>query len=797
MPLVSSAIANLVGGLSQQPASMRLPTMGEWLFNCWPSIVSGLQKRPPTRHIANLGVQLSPGSTGHIIDRDPNYRYLVVAQAGDIKVVDLNTGALQTVNFPNGKNYLSSPNLPVDTFRFVTLGDFTFICNRTKVVQATAVAEDPTQMGNGGPINGQKRVDPSHQATFYVTQANYNTYYSLYVNGVLKASYLTPPGTSGSAACPDTGQIATELNNQLRAAGYTTLQTGSSITITNFDPSWTIQTQGGSGDKMVRGFIQDAQSFSDLMPVMFDGRIFRIAADMTSQDDDYFVVYQKGVWIETMSYGTGETLDLTTMPHVLVRETNGTWTFKPHSWRGRQVGDASSSKTPSFVGYTINDIFTFTNRFGILADENVILSEAGNYENFYRTSAAQLLDSDPIDIAVLHNNVDILYHCVPYNRDLLLMSEKDQFRLTFQNYLGQKTTRVEYTSSFNVSKRTKPYNVGNSVYFVDDRPDYVFAKLFEFYPKDNSTVDDADEVTAPIPEVVPADVDFMAASNRSKTIVMHSPSNPTRLYVYKFFWSDDKKVQNAWGVWEFQDCTKIYWADFNGNFLYLLTDRNGSTHLERIRTDEDVWNTDEDFEVMLDRRVSIPDGSIAYDPATDTSVITLPYPTSSTPEVILKDIPHGITGFRPGTRLIDPTHLRVDGDCRGYDVLAGVPYVMEFEFSTIYMRQRNAGGGYQLIQDGRLQLRYLTLEYHDTSYFDVHVTLPGRDPYTTKFSGQILGSENQIGRQPVATGKLRVPVMSENLKARITITNDTPFPSAFGAVEWQGVYSPKSATRVQ
>ncbi|WP_316172972.1 hypothetical protein [Bradyrhizobium sp. SZCCHNRI2049] len=806
MPLVSSPIPNLIGGMSQQPASMRLPNMCDRMENAWPSVVSGLQKRPPTRHVANLSQLFDKGTAGHIIDRDDGYRYLVLVKNGSISVINLLTGAIEPVSYPVGTSYLSTGGQQaVDTFRFATLGDYTFIVNRTVVTQAGAISE------SAGPVPGQTRIDPTSQCTFYVTQAAYNTYYSCYINGNLQAAYLTPAGNgtgtttnsytgevlNASDPCPDTSTIARKLRDQLNSHGFGTYLDGSSVTVNNFNPAWTASSQGGNGDKMLRVFITDVQSFSDLPPTMFDGRIVRVAADMTTQDDDYYVVYKQGVWIETLGWGQGEGLNLASMPHALIRNANGTWTFTTHAWEGRQVGDSSSSKTPSFVGFPINDIFTFTNRLGILADENVILSEAGNYENFYRTTCAQLLDSDPIDIAALHNNVDVLYHAVPYNRDFLLMSEKDQFRLTYQNYVGQKTTRIEYTASFNVSTRVPPRNVANSVYFVDDRNDYQWAKIYEFHPSDNATTDDADEITAPIPEVIPNNVDFFAATNRCQCAVAHSQTNPTWLYVNKFYWTNEQKALNSWGVWKFADCTDIHWADFSGNFLYMIVERNGSTFLEKVRVDEQVWDTDEDFEVMLDRRVEIA-GPFTYHPIGDYSILTLPYPTSVTPDVILRDVAHGITGLRPATKLLSPTTVQVEGDLTGYSITVGIPYTMAYEFSTIYMRQRQAyTGTYQIIQDGRLQLRYLTLEYHDTSYFTVTVTLPGRAPFVTTFSGQVLGSDNVLGRQPVSTGKLRIPIMSENYKASIVVTNDTPFPCAFGSSEWQGIYHPKSVTRVQ
>lgn len=786
MALVSSTIPNLVGGISQQPAELRLTTACEDMVNTWPSIVSGLQKRPSTNHIASLGAALASGACGYLIERNETYRYLTIVEDGDLKVLDLNTGSFQTVNFPDGKTYLSAAS-PVDSFRFVTFGDFTFVSNRNVSVETVAVAE---------PVAGATRLDPANMATIYVTQAIFNTYYSVYVNNILKAEYLTPNGASGSAACPDTSQIATELNNDLVAAGYTTIKIGSTVTITNFPSGGSLQTQGGSGDKSVRGFIRDVQSFSDLPPVCPEGRIVRVAGDLEAQGDDYYVIYEQGIWRETLDYGTGEQLVASTMPHVLVREANGTWTFKEHVWTDRTVGDTESARNPSFVGTTINDIFVYTNRLGILADENIILSEANNFENFYRTSTAQLLDSDGIDLAVLHNNVDIIYHAIPYNRDLLLMSEKNQFRFSYQNFLGQKTAAIQYSTSFNVSKRVPPVNAGNSVYFIDDREDYSFAKMYEFFPKDNSTVDEADEASASVPEFMKYNIRFMAASNRVKTIVINSANDPASLYVYKYFWAGDKKVQSAWTKWTFSDCNKIYWADFSGTYLYLLVERPNGVFLERIRLDEDVFDTDTNYELHLDRRAVLAGASLTYDANLDTTYITLPYATSGTVEVISNDTANNVFGIRNSVAKLNASEVSVPGDITGYTNTIGLPFTMLYEFSTLFARQQK-NNGEVVMQDGRLQIRYLSLEYHDTAYFQTKVITPGRSDAISTFSGFVVGSvDATLGKNPFASGKYRVPVMSENLKARIQVTNDSPFPSAFGSAEWQGIIAPKSVQRL-
>jgi len=96
-----------------------------------------------------------------------------------------------------------------------------------------------------------------------------------------------------------------------------------------------------------------------------------------------------------------------------------------------------------------------------------------------------------------------------------------------------------------------------------------------------------------------------------------------------------------------------------------------------------------------------------------------------------------------------------------------------------------------------LQLRYLTLEHHDSAYFTTEVITPGRDVATSTYVGTILGSsDSTLGSVQFSSGRFRVPVMAENLKARILIKNDSPFPSAFGSAEWSGIMSPKAVRRI-
>jgi hypothetical protein len=920
MGMLSYHIPNLANGVSQQPPALRLPTACQDMQNAWPSVVSGLQKRPPSEHLANLGFSITDNAAGHIINRGAGYEFIAIANQSDIKVFDMQ-GNSYSVSYPNGKAYLSSVRNPVEDLKFLTFGDYTFVLNKRMTVKnypygeagdtadysPTYTVDTSDEIPAAAPVNtvyyvtseelyyrretipgtpniygwqetgswqtsaptgytyvsslpakatvGKKvyisvtstktvlvteynamlrtneqkyvtqtetkykkfdavlvsaatsshdewmirslnelvntstsRLNPDNYGTVYVTQSVANTYYTIYINNVLKASFLSANGVDASNSVQSTSVIAAQLASQLNSNGYTATVYGSSISISNLTATDTITTQAGQGDKSLRHFRDSIQSFSDLPPHDKEGRLVKVVGSPETNGDDYFVVYRKGVWVEEEGWNQAGSFYATTMPHVLIRNADNTWTFKPFTWDGRTVGSTDSNANPSFVGRTINDIFVFSNRMGMLSDENIIFSESDNFHNFYRTTVAQLLDSDRIDVAVFNKDVNILRHAVPFSKDILLMSDNSQFRFSYQNFLSPKNINIDYTTSFNVSPHIRPINMGNSVYFIDDAPTYYYTKVVEYFTKENQTGDEGDDVTAAVPEYIPTGVQFMAASPRMKSLVVNSFNDPTALYIYKFYWSGNQKVQNAWGRWSFPNSTRIYWAGFLDNYLYIVINRDGNLCLEKIKFDEDVYTNEAQYTSHLDRRLTIDDVSMTYDPVNELTAIVLPYTTSGTVEVISST--EDVIAFRNTVTKVASNEFTVPGDITDSTALwVGLPYTFSYEFSRQYMHTQKGN----LMLEGRLQLRYMSLEYHNTAYFKFTVSQPGRDPVTTVFDGVIVGGQGAVlGQASFATGTKRIPLMANAGDVKLTITNDGPFGNAFGAAEWQAIYSPKS-----
>lgn len=143
MPIVTQAIKNLKGGISQQPDILRFPDQGQRQINGFSSEVQGLQKRPPSKHVARVRDPWGEKPLIKLINRDETERYYVAfcQSAPRVRVRDL-AGNLKVVNAPDGMDYLNTDN-PRRDIRAVTVADYTFIVNRAVTVAAdeTAVAE--------------------------------------------------------------------------------------------------------------------------------------------------------------------------------------------------------------------------------------------------------------------------------------------------------------------------------------------------------------------------------------------------------------------------------------------------------------------------------------------------------------------------------------------------------------------------------------------------------------------------------------------------------------------------------
>lgn len=665
MPLISSSIPNLINGVSQQPAALRLASQCEQMVNCMPSPVEGLKKRPPAQHVAKL----FPGSAGFsrpfttIVDRDGAIQYLVLILDNDIKVFGLD-GSVKTVAKPDGTSYLDITGEPSAVFRVASVADYTFIVNRQKTV-AMAATTSPTW--------GTKSM-------VFIRSADYATTYSITVNSTT-VTYAT---ANAGGSVPSTVDIALNLRNSLAAAlGGTWTITASEFIVRITKNDGTDYTLGSSDTRIgtatvpIKGTVD---TISDLPTKAEHGFIVKILGAAATGADDYYVKFVTtagsgfghGVWQETVAPAIQYLFDATTMPHVLVRETDGTFTFRKFTWSGRVAGDAITAPNPSFVGSTIQNINLFRNRLALLADENVILSAADAYDRFWPESVQTVVDSDPIDLSAGSRKINLLTSSLAFADVLLVFSRNGQFRLSGGNAvaasLTPKTATITQVTAFEMSQGVDPVIVGRTMYFPVPKGEYGGLREF-FLPDASGPVPTSEEVTAAVPRFLPSDLSNLVATAAEEAVYAVSKSQPRRIYLYKFLFQGDNKLQSAWSYWEFGVNKSVIGIDLVESDLYVVVQYSDGVYLERIVTHPEAVDAGTTVEMLVDRKVTEADCSVALTTPSGLDVqstITLPYPISVANDdlVVTQDnyLALGINGLMDAYEPVDRTwaHYRLE-----------------------------------------------------------------------------------------------------------------------------------------
>lgn len=628
----------------------------------------------------------------------------------------------------------------------------------------------------------------SPEAFVYVRTGVASTTYNVKVDTDVK-SYTT----TDTASTYKTTNIAKELTTAINTiSGVTATQYGgadhSSIIkiVKDNGEGFTFRCTDSWGDQAMIGFYGTAIAFTDLPPRIFNGTKMCIAGDGTIGEDDYYLKHDQteGRWNECAGWDQLNRFIRFSMPHVLVSNADGTFTFTNVTWDERTVGDSNSTPAPGFTGNYVDDIFFYRNRLGLVADDAVVLSKTGEYYNFFRDTVTQVLDTDVIDTRVSHTKVSNLKFAVPYAEDLLLFSEGTQFTLSAEDYLSPKTLQLDQTTEFENSPYCRPIGVGPNLYFTVARGDYTGIK--EFYVDMENQNRDAADVTAHVPRYVPGGVFEMVGSSTDDIIFCLSNETGQRntIYVYKFYWAGEQKLQSSWSKWELASSDTILSIFMISSTMYLAIKRSDGLYLEKIELQSNLTDGDLEFLVHLDRRVELT-GS--YSSETGLTTWTLPYPDNNIDRVILGSDFTGQVGNRI-TTIERPTSTTITaaGDYTDGECYCGKTYDATYQLSTQYLR--TGQGKEEAISEGTLILQLMHLIFHLSGYFKIEITTGAGETYDYEHVMKLGTGEAVIGKAFIDSGVFDFPVMDFNDQVSIEFINDDYLPSTFESVEWEGNY---------
>jgi len=601
MALVNQTIPGLYNGVSQQPDELRLDTQVSEMINCYPSLVQGLQKRNPSV-IQAQDNSVDSDAFIHIYDRGAgDEQYIIVVQDGEYKVYDENgTQAQDWVS----NSYLNVPagTTPREAFAAVTVGDTTFIVNKTKTVAMSSTVDN--------------NDDPDWESTFFywvkrTTEIRYGTdnnsskgySYYIYNNGSLVTTQTNTDGVAvaNSIASAIGGSAVGTVVKKTNAANYS----GSD--------SW--------GAQASESWVGVSRKLQDLPSDLgFQNTVIEISGDDQSAFDNFYVKFVGSTYLETFRPGLQNTIDAATMPHKIERQSTTSFPMSSITWDSRTVGDEESAPAPSFVGKEIEDIFFFKNRLGVLAQDNIIMSETGEYYNFFPTTVTDVLDADPIDVAVDSNKAVHLRHAVPFNKELLIFGDHAQFILSSTKTLTPKDVNVQQSTAFDMNRNVEPFVLGPNVYFATDKADSSIIR--EYFTAPDTVSNDAANITAHCPYYLPNGLRKLTGSSKYDMLFAIT-GNDNKIYVYNYYWQGEEKAQSAWHTWQIEGDETIFNIEvLNNELLVMVEYTNGDKKLEAISLElpEDFTSVtyDDGGDTQVDSRIEmskwgVPDGKANVD----------------------------------------------------------------------------------------------------------------------------------------------------------------------------------------
>ena len=817
MAVISRAIPTLLRGVSQAADNTKQADHADIQDNADSNPVTGLTKRSGIQYVTDLSSSTLGNVHIQTINRDLNERYVAIFSNGNVKVYELD-GTEKTVNKPDGTTYLNTSD-PRSVIKTVTIADYTFVVNTS-----VTAAMDSTLSEASSNIT---------QAVVFINQVSDKTTYSLTVDGV------TVTDDTSSDSTLSTTQVATDLVSGLNSGltGFTIARNGPVIHIKKSDGSnFSIDGNDTQGNTQMTIVKDSIQRFTDLPTVSPNGYIVEVKGDETTDFDNYYVkfvtnngnAFEEGQWEECVSPGIEFKFNYDTMPHVLVRQADGNFRFARvdgdtytisgtdytlPKWGERTVGDLDSAPSPSFIGSKINNVFFFRNRLGFLADDNVVLSRAAEFFNFFPETVLSVIDSEPIDVAASHTKVAILRTAVTIEQELVLFSDQTQFVLTSStDNLTPKSANVIVVTEFESDDDAQPVGAGSSIYYLSKRGS--FANVREYVYQRDLVIRESSNITVHVPRLIPSNLFKFAVSTSADVLVCLGTDEPNKLYINRWLYGQQyQKILNSWSTFTINANRSIKNVDFIGSDLFLVIEEANGTTLEKIPFENNFTEPNADFEYRLDHKVTeaTTGVSVAYNASTDISTFTVPYRLRASMNIVGRFLASNETStfvnaqgttttLKPG-QIVSTTNttdgststITATGDYRNSKFIIGEPYEMHYRFSQQRLTESQGGRNSGEIISGRLQLHHFYIKFEDTGFFKVEVTPDLRDTSTHNFTGVLLGTgSSTIGTVNLESGSFKVPVMSRADRVNIDVKNNTFLPTTLASAEYEAMFHMRS-----
>ena len=792
MTNVTQTIPNYLGGVSKQPDTKKLPGQLVDCINAYPDPTFGLTKRPGFKYLKNLGnANIYVNAKWFYIHRDNDEKYIGCIKGTAIYIWNATSGVAATITYTSNANTSYLTGTTANDYDILTVQDTTIVTNKTKTITTQTA---PSFTANKVGTVRLRAITP-------------NTTYSVTVNGT------TVSFTTGDASNAD--GILTSLKNSINGlsiSGMNVIQLDTTLEL-ECSSAFTLTGKGGADNERLDTYQNQVANVTNLPDRSLHHRVVKVL-NTSSDNDTYYSRFiadngtsGAGYWEEYIAPDVSVGLTASTMPHELVNTGTNAFTFRAISWTERLTGDDTTNSHPSFVGKKIQQAFFHSSRLGFLTNDNVSMSQANEFYNFYHVSAMTQIASDPVDLSTSSIRPTLLTGVLPTAQGLILFSKNQQFLMFApQGIFTPTATIIRGISNYEMDINIDPVDNGTNLIFLSKTPGYTRIYQMRTAGQEmNPTVLDIGKVVS---EYIPSSITDLIASPQNSFIAMWGTTK-NDIYFYRTYSDGEREIMQAWFKWQLPGLVQTVAVD--SDVMYAVTLQGGQYTLVSAslnQTPEETILVNSDGQKMnpcIDLYATA--SSVVYDqtdPVNPFSKCYIPFNnvTGLNPVLVIGSDASDLTNptFVESGFTITPT-IATDGTGTYYKVpfkdltsvaskvIVGFKYTYDIELPTIYysLNEQGTRSDYtSTLTVARVKFSVglsgvigFKLQKKGSTDFD--------DVIAMVIANDYVANDVALSNETVA----QIPIHQKNTNFTLKAFSDSPFPVSLSSMMWEGYYSPR------
>ena len=479
--------------------------------------------------------------------------------------------------------------------------------------------------------------------------------------------------------------------------------------------------------------------------------------------------------------------------------------FKQIEWEPRLAGDDKTNPPPSFawndvtsdgVGFPIQNILFFRNRLALLSEDSIVLSQPGDFFNFWSQTAMTVSPADVVDVSASSTSPEILKDGVEVSRGLLIFSNDKQFMLTTDNdVLTPESAKIINQSSYSFNTSTKPFLMGTTVGFLNASGAYT--KMFEMSRISQQAEPIVIEQSKIIAQSLPRTIDSVAESKENGLVLLTTSDSESDIWCYRYFNTDEKRELSSWFRWRINGIA-IFHCIIDGTY-YAVVKVGDTLQLQNwnLKNQASIGQCGNTYQIHMDNQTTIPAANMSYNGTTKETTIN--FPENFDKDEYAQVVIYGTKGTYKGQSVMPKVtgySVNIQGDWTSAAPEMGYLFDMKVEFPHFYVKQPSSTGGTSAETNASTTVHRVKLQLGPTGSYSTVVQKKNKNPWIQSHeSSSNYGFKNNCYGIIDASEKT-LPIYSRNTDFKMILASKHISPCTLYSTTWEGDVNAKNYRKI-